>query len=78
MVVLNVGVQSAQEMTKAVDTTAYTVDHAVYSHKLKAHAKADKLVEKSDKANVDALYEIEPSPPLLLPSLYFFSEFHRE
>lgn len=53
----NVGVQSAQEMTKAVKSTAYTVDHAVYSHKLKAHAKADKLVEKSDKANVDALYE---------------------
>ena len=53
----NVGVQSAQEMTKAVESTAYTVDHAVYSHKLKAHAKADKLVEKTDKANVDALYE---------------------
>ena len=53
----NVGVQSAQEMTKAVESTAYIVDHAVYSHKLKAHAKADKLVEKSDKANVDALYE---------------------
>ena len=44
-------------MTKAVESTAYTVDHAVYSHKLKAHAKADKLVQKSDKANVDALYE---------------------
>lgn len=53
----NVGVQSAQEMTKAVESTVYTVDHAVYSHKLKAHAKADKLVEKSDKANVNALYE---------------------
>ena len=53
----NVGVKSAQEMTKAVEATAYTVDHAVYSHKLKAHAKADKLVQKSDKANVDALYE---------------------
>ena len=53
----NVGVQSAQEMTKAVESTAYTVDHAIYSHKLKAHAKADKLVEKSDKVNVDALYE---------------------
>ena len=53
----NVGVQSAQEMTKAVESTAYTVDHAAYSYKLKAHAKADKLVEKSDKANVDALYE---------------------
>ena len=53
----NVGVQSAQEMTKAVESTAYTVDHAVYSHKLKAHDKADKLVQKSDKANVDVLYE---------------------
>ena len=53
----NVGVHSAQEMTKAVESTAYTVDHAAYSHKLKAYAKADKLVEKSDKANVDVLYE---------------------
>ena len=53
----NVGIQSAQEMTKAVESTAYTVDHAVYSHKMKAHAKADSFVEKSDKANVDALYE---------------------
>ena len=53
----NVGVQSTQEMAKAVESTAYTVNHAVYSHKLKAHAKADKLVEKSDKANVDVLYE---------------------
>ena len=53
----NVGIQSAQETTKAVESTAYTVDHAIYSHKLKAHDKADKLVQKSDKANVDALYE---------------------
>ncbi len=53
----NVGVQSAQETAKAVETTAYTVDHAAYSHKLKAYDKAEKLVKKSDKANVDALYE---------------------
>lgn len=53
----NVGVQSAQETAKSVETTAYTVDHAVYSHKLKAYDKAEKLVKKSDKANVDALYE---------------------
>ena len=53
----NVGVQSVEESVKAVETTAYTVDHAVYSHKLKAHDKADKLVHKSDQANVDALYE---------------------
>ena len=53
----NVGVQSVQETTKAVESTACTVDHAIYSHKLKVHDKAEKLVQKSDKANVDALYE---------------------
>ena len=53
----NIGVQATQETTKAVESTAYTVDHAVYSHKLKAYDKAEKLVEKSDKANVNALYE---------------------
>ena len=53
----NVGIQSAQETAKAVETTAYNVDHAVYSHKLKAYDKAEKLVKKSDKANVDALHE---------------------
>ena len=53
----NVGVQSTQEMTKAVESIAYTVDHAVYSRKLKAYDKAEKLVQKSDKANVNALYE---------------------
>ena len=49
--------RQVQETTKAVESTAYTVDHAVYSHKLKAYDKAEKLVEKSDKANVNALYE---------------------
>ena len=52
----NIGVQAVQETTKAVESTVYTVDHAVYSHKLKAYDKAEKLVEKSDKANVNALY----------------------
>ena len=28
-----------------------------YSHKLKAYDKAEKLVEKSDKANINALFE---------------------
>lgn len=53
----NVGVQAAQETTGAVETAGYVADHAIYSHKLKAHNKADKLVRKSDKANVNALYE---------------------
>ena len=42
---------------EAVEAAAYTVDHAIYSKKLKAHDKAEKLIEKSDRANVDALYE---------------------
>lgn len=53
----NVGVQAVHETEQAAETAAYSVDHAVYSHKMKAHARADRLVEKSDKANVDALYE---------------------
>lgn len=53
----NVGVQAVHQSEQAVETGVYTVDHAVYSHKLKAHSKAEKLVEKSDKANVNALYE---------------------
>lgn len=53
----NVGVQAVHQSEEAVEAAAYTVDHAVYSKKLKAHDKAEKLIEKSDRANVDALYE---------------------
>ena len=53
----NVGIQSAMETARTMETTAYAADHAVYSHKLKDCHKADKMVRKSDKANVDALYE---------------------
>lgn len=53
----NVGVQAVHQSEEAVKTAAYTVDHAMYSRKLKAHDKAEKLIEKSDSANVDALYE---------------------
>lgn len=53
----NVGVQAAHEGLQATESTAYAMDYARYSHKMKAHDKADKLVSKSDKANVDALYE---------------------
>ena len=64
----NIGVQATQETTKAVESTAYTVDHAVYSHKLKAYDKAEKLVEKSDKANVNALYEkFKRTTPMPVP-----------
>ena len=53
----NVGVQAVHKSEEALETAAYTVDHAVYSKKLKAYDKANKLVEKSDAANVDALFE---------------------
>ena len=53
----NVGVQAVHQSEEAVEAAAYTIDHAVYSKKLKAHDKAEKLIEKSDRANVDALYE---------------------
>lgn len=53
----NIGVQAVHQSEEAVEAAAYTIDHAVYSKKLKAHDKAEKLIEKSDRANVDALYE---------------------
>lgn len=53
----NVGVQAVHQSEEAVEAAAYAVDHAMYSKKLKAHDKAEKLIEKSDRANVDALYE---------------------
>lgn len=53
----NVGVQTVHQSEETVEATAYTVDHAIYSKKLKAYDKAEKLIEKSDDANVDALYQ---------------------
>lgn len=53
----NVGVQAVHQSEEALETTAYAVDHAMYSKKLKAYNKADKMVHKSDEANVDALYQ---------------------
>ena len=53
----NIGVQALHQGTAAVESTARTIDHAVYGKKLRAHDKAEKLIERSDRANVDALYE---------------------
>lgn len=53
----NVGVQAVHQTEQTVETTIHAVDQAIYSHKLKAYNKAERLVEKSDKANVNALYE---------------------
>lgn len=53
----NVGVQTVHQSEKAAEGAAYAVDHAIYSKKLKAYDKAEKLTYKSDKSNVDALFE---------------------
>ena len=53
----NVGVQTAHQTELGAETAYHVADHAVYSHKLKAYNKAEKLVSKSDKANVNALFE---------------------
>lgn len=53
----NVGVQTAHQAELGAETAYHVADHAVYSHKLKAYDKAEKLVNKSDKANVNALFE---------------------
>lgn len=53
----NAGVESANSLTQTAESVGYAADHARYSHKMKAYDKADKLVARSDKANVDALYE---------------------
>lgn len=53
----NVGVQTAHQTELGAETAYHVADNVVYSHKLKAYDKAEKLVSKSDKANVNALFE---------------------
>lgn len=53
----NVGVQTAHQTELGAETAYHVTDYTVYSHKLKAYDKAEKLVSKSDKANVNALFE---------------------
>lgn len=67
----NVGVQTAHQTELGAETAYHIADHAVYSHKLKAYDKAEKLVSKSDKANVNALFEkFKKDNPMLLPILF--------
>ena len=53
----NIGVRLCRKRPRLLNPLSIPSIHAVYSHKLKAYDKAEKLVEKSDKANVNALYE---------------------
>lgn len=54
----NVGVQTAHQTELGAETAYHIADHAVYSHKLKAYDKAEKLVSKSDKANVNRILNV--------------------
>lgn len=53
----NVGVQATHRTEEAAETAAHVVGHAGYSHKLRQFEKAEKLVRRSDEANVEALYQ---------------------
>lgn len=53
----NTGVQAADDTVRAAESAGYAADHLYYSHKLKSYDKAEKMVEKSDRANVNALFE---------------------
>ena len=53
----NVGVQATHKTEQAAETAYHAVDYAMYGHKMKAYDKAEKLVKKSDKANVNAMFE---------------------
>ncbi|MCD8153405.1 MAG: hypothetical protein LUF78_01690 [Clostridiales bacterium] len=53
----NTGVQAAHQMEEAAEGAAHVTEQAVYSHKLKKYENAEKLVRKSDNANVEALWQ---------------------
>lgn len=53
----NVGTQAAHQSEETVEGAAHAVEHYHYSRKLKAYDKAAKLERRSDKANVEALYQ---------------------
>lgn len=53
----NTGVQAADDTVRTVESAGYAADHLYYSHKLKSYDKVEKMVEKSDRANVNALFE---------------------
>lgn len=53
----NTGVQAADGTVQTAESAWYAADHLYYSHKLKSYDKAEKMVEKSDRANVNALFE---------------------
>lgn len=53
----NSGTDALKTGKTTANTAGSTVTNVKYSHKLKVYENAEKLTEKSDKANVDALYQ---------------------
>lgn len=53
----NTAVQAADTSARVTELGAHTVEHSIYSRKLKAYRKAEHLQNKSDAANVEALYQ---------------------
>ena len=53
----NVGIEATHKVEGAVEAGAHTASYVKYSGKMRAYKKADKLEKKSDKANIDALWQ---------------------
>ena len=53
----NTAVEAANTTTEGTETGIRTVNHTVYSKKLKAYQKAAQLEAKADTANVEAIYQ---------------------
>ena len=53
----NVGVDAAHFTEGTAEGAVHAADHMVYSHKLKKYSKAQKLETKTDKANIDAMFQ---------------------
>ena len=53
----NTAVEAANTAAESTETGFRTVDHAVYSKKLKAYQKAAELQAKADTANIEAIFQ---------------------
>ena len=53
----NAGAEAVRTGRTTANATGATVSNVRYYGKLKSHKKAERLIEKSDKANVEALYQ---------------------
>ena len=53
----NTAVEAANTAAEATETGFHTVNHAVYSKKLKAYQKVAELQAKADTANIEAIFQ---------------------